>query len=319
MGKSKGEIVYFTAPGKSASFEVRLEQDTVWLTQTQMAGLFQRNQSAIARHLSNVFRSKELERKSNMQKMHSAFSDRPVTYYSLDAILSVGYRVNSKRGTQFRIWATHILKEHLVRGYSANEHRLKELRTSLRLAKNVVDRVDVTSDESRALLAVVSDYAYALDLLDDFDHRRIGMSEVQERPAVAISYDEALKVVKQLKEKFGGSDLFGREKDESLNGSLGAIMQTFEGRELYPSLEAKAAHLLYFLVKNHSFVDGNKRIAASLFLWFLERNAFLYRLDGSKRIADNALVALTIMIAASDPAEKDDIVRLTINLINWKN
>jgi prophage maintenance system killer protein len=196
---------------------------------------------------------------------------------------------------------------------------LKELRTSLRLVKKAVDRIEVTSDESRALLSVVSDYAYALDLLDDLDHRRIAVSEVQERPAVAISYDETLTVVERLKEKFGGSALFGKEKDESLKGSLGAIMQTFGGRELYPSLEAKAAPLLYFLVKNHSFVDGNKRIAAALFLWFLERNAILYRPDGAKRIADNALVALTIMIAASDPAEKDDIVGMTINLIKRKN
>jgi prophage maintenance system killer protein len=284
-----------------------------------MVDLFQRDQSVIARHLSNIFRSKELDRASNMQKMHTASSDKPVTFYSLDAIISVGYRVNSKRGTQFRTWATRVLKDHLVKGYSVNNQRLKELRTSLRLVKKVVERVDVTSDESRALLSVVSDYAYALDLLDDFDHRRIAVFELQEGTVVAISYDEAVKVVEQLREKFGGSDLFGREKDESLNGSLGAIMQTFGGRELYPSLEAKAAHLLYFLVKNHSFVDGNKRIAAALFLWFLERNAFLYRPDGTKRIADNALVALTIMIAASDPAEKDDIVGMTINLINRKN
>jgi prophage maintenance system killer protein len=319
MGMSKGEIILFSAPGGKAAVEVRLEQDTAWLTQSQMVDLFQRDQSVIARHLSNIFRSKELDRASNMQKMHTASSDKPVTFYSLDAIISVGYRVNSKRGTQFRTWATRVLKDHLVKGYSVNNQRLKELRTSLRLVKKVVERVDVTSDESRALLSVVSDYAYALDLLDDFDHRRIAVFELQEGTVVAISYDEAVKVVEQLREKFGGSDLFGREKDESLNGSLGAIMQTFGGRELYPSLEAKAAHLLYFLVKNHSFVDGNKRIAAALFLWFLERNAFLYRPDGTKRIADNALVALTIMIAASDPAEKDDIVGMTINLINRKN
>jgi prophage maintenance system killer protein len=272
--------------------------------------------------LRNVFVSKELSRKAVVAENATTAADGKtyqVEYYNLDAIISVGYRVNSQRGTQFRIWATRILKEHLVSGFTANAHRLKELRTSLRLVKNVVDRVDVNSDESRALLAVVSDYAYALDLLDDFDHRRIVVTEVQEASAVAISYEEALQVVDRLRDKFGGSNLFGREKDESLKGSLGAIMQTFGGRELYPSLEAKAAHLLYFLVKNHSFVDGNKRIAAAPFLWFLERNAFLYRPDGSKRIADNALVALTIMIAASDPVEKDDIVGLTVNLINRKN
>jgi len=319
MGNSKGEIILYKAPNKGAMLEVRLQQDTVWLTQAQMAMLFGKERSVITRHLRNVFREKELEAKSNVQKMHIAGSTKPVAMYSLDAIISVGYRVNSKRGTQFRIWATRVLREHLVLGYTANEHRLKELRTSIRLVKNVVDRLEVGSDEARALLSVVSDYAYALDLLDDFDHGRVSMPDVLEKPSVGIAYDEAKGIIERLKEKFGGSELFGQEKDESLQGSLSAVMQSFGGKTLYPSLEAKAAHLLYFLVKNHSFVDGNKRIAASLFLWFLEKNSALYRTDGTKRIADNALVALTIMVAASDPAEKNDIVGLVINLIDRKN
>jgi prophage maintenance system killer protein len=319
MQGTRGEIVLFETAGRRPALKVRLEKETVWLTQAQMAELFQRDQSVVARHLRNVFREKELDEKSTMQKTHIASSDRPVAFYNLDAIISVGYRVNSKRGTQFRIWATRVLKEHLVKGYTANEHRLKELRRSLRLVENVIRRVDVTSEEARGLLSVVTDYAYALDLLDDFDHRRIAVLEVQEKAAIGISYEEALEIVDQLRQKFGGSEFFGKEKDDSLHGSLAAVMQSFDGRDLYPSLEAKAAHLLYFLVKNHSFVDGNKRIAAALFLWFLERNGMLYRADGSKRIADNALVALTIMVAASDPVEKDDFVGMTINLINRKN
>lgn len=319
---SKGEILLFETPGNGATLEVYLEQESVWLSLNQMASLFERDKSVISRHLRNVFSSGELNRKAVVAEYATTATDGKtyhVEYFNLDAIISVGYRVNSKRGTQFRIWATQVLKEHLVKGYTANDKRLKELRQSLTLVQKVIDRVDVTTEEARALLSVVTDYAYALDLLDDFDHRRTFMAYVQEKPAVGISYEEAVEIVRQLKEKFGGTEYFGREKDESLRGSLAAVMQTYAGRDLYPSLEAKAAHLLYFIVKNHSFVDGNKRIAAALFLWFLERNGMLYRGDGSKRIADNALVALTIMVAASDPAEKEEIVGLTVNLINRKN
>jgi prophage maintenance system killer protein len=284
-----------------------------------MADLFQRDQSVIARHLRNIFKEKELDAKSNMQKMHNTLPGRPLSYYNLDVIISVGYRVNSKRGTQFRIWATRVLKDHFVKGYTANERRLAEMRQSLKLVRNVMDKVDVTTEEARALLGVVTDYTYALELLDDYDHQRLSLSGVHEKPAVGISYEEARQAVDSLREKFGGSDVFGQERDDSLRGSLAAVMQTFGGRDLYPSLESKAAHLLYFLVKNHSFVDGNKRIAASLFLWFLSKNGMLYRDDGSKRLADNALVALTIMIAASDAGEKEIIANMTINLINRKN
>jgi prophage maintenance system killer protein len=319
MGTSKGEIVFYKTPDRSTAIEVRLEQDTVWLTHTQMAELFQRERSVITRHIRNVFAEKELGQKSNVQKMHIASADRPVAFYSLDVIISVGYRVNSRRGTQFRIWATRMLRDYLVRGYAANERRLKGLRQSLKLVQNVVERLDISGDEARALLATVADYAYALDLLDDYDHQRVVPSSEEVKPALGIAYEEALDVVQRLRAKFGGSDLFGRERDDSLKGSLAAILQTFGGKDLYPSLEAKAGHLLYFLVKNHSFVDGNKRIAASLFLWFMQKNGLLYRPDGSKRLADNALVALTIMIAASDPAEKDITVNLAINLINRKN
>lgn len=250
--------------------------------------------------------------------MHIANSDRPVVFYNLDVIISVGYRVNSKRGTQFRIWATNVLRDHIVKGYTANEKRLQELRQSLQLVEHVLDRHDVTSDEAKALLRVVTDYAYALDLLDEYDHQRVRGAPVRKGIAKGISYDEARRIIDRLREKFSGSDLFGREKDDSFHSSLNAVMQTFDGKDVYPSFEEKASHLLYFLVKNHSFVDGNKRIAAALFLWFMEKNCLLYRKDGTKRIADAALVAITLMIAESPPREKDSIIRIVLHLISVK-
>ena len=209
-----------------------------------------------------------------------------------------------------------MLRDHLVRGYSVNAKRLKELQQSLKLVGQVLERYDVTSDQARALLRVVTDYASALDLLDDYDHQRVSVARLKPEEARGIDYDEAMAVIGELRRKFGGSNLFGREKDQSLRGSLGAVMQSFDGKDLYPSLEEKAAHLLYFLVKNHSFVDGNKRIAAALFLWFMEKNGALYRADGSRHIADNALVAITLMIAESNPNQKDILTKVVVNLIN---
>ena len=245
--------------------------------------------------------------------------ERQVEYFNLDAILSVGYRVNSKRGTQFRIWATRVLRDHLLQGYSVNERRLQELKQSLRIVGQVLDRYDVSSDQAQALLRVVTDYARALDILDDYDHQRVRLGAVRRGEARGIDYDEAIAIVAQLRTTYGGSELFGREKDASLRGSLGAVMQAFDGADVYPSLEEKAAHLLYFLVKNHSFVDGNKRIGAALFLWFMEKNGMLYRPDGAKRVADNALVAITLMIAESAPDQREILTRIIVELINDRN
>jgi prophage maintenance system killer protein len=259
-----------------------------------------------------------LERESVCAKFAHTADDGKVyqtDFYSLDAIISVGYRVNSVRGTQFRIWATGVLRDHLVQGYSVNATRLKELRQSLKPVGQVLDRYDVTSDQARGLLSVVTDYAAALDLLDDYDHQRVSVPPLKPRKAQAIDYKEAMAIVAELRRKFDGSALFGKEKDQSLRGSLGAVMQSFGGRDLYPSVEEKAAHLLYFLVKNHSLVDGNKRIAAALFLWFMEKNGILYRPNGSRHIADNALVAITLTIAESDPSQKDILTRVVVNLI----
>lgn len=318
-GSGGGEIVLFRAPDGTVNLDVRVERETVWLTQAQMADLFATERSVITKHLGNIFRSGELDMKSNVQKMHIAGSDRPVSFFNLDVAVSVGYRVNSKRGTQFRIWATRVLREHILKGYTVNERRLRELNQTVRLIADVVERRALSGDEATALLRVVGDYSRALDLLDDYDHQRIGVVAVTVREAAPVTHEEALRAVARLRGQFGGSDLFGREKDGSLRGSLAAVVQSFDGKDVYPSLEEKAAHLLYFLVKNHPFVDGNKRIAAALFLWFLEKNGALYRADGGKRIGDNALVAMTLLIAESRPAEKDILTRVVVNLINRRN
>ncbi len=318
VGKGRGEVVIYQSPEGGGRLEVRLEEENLWLSLNQISMLFDRDKSVISRHLRNVFREGELDRRAVVAFFATTAADGKtykVEYFNLDAILSVGYRVNSIRGTQFRIWATRVLKEHLVKGYSVNEKRLHELRQSLKLIGNVLDHTDVTSDQARALLQVVMDYSSALDLLDDYDHERLTFPPLETGEARSIDYDEARAVIGELRRKFGGSDLFGREKDQSLPGSLAAVMQSFDGRDLYPSREEKAAHLLYFLVKNHSFVDGNKRIAAALFLWFMEKNGMLYHADGSRHIADNALVAITLMIAESDPRQKDILTRMVVNLI----
>lgn len=317
-------VIYQSADGGPA-LDVRLERDTVWLSLNQLVGLFERDKSVISRHLRNVYKEGELERSATVAKNATVQIEggrevaREIEFYNLDAIISVGYRVNSKRGTQFRIWATNVLRQHLVQGYTVHERRLKELNHAVRLIADVAQRRTLSGDEATALLNVVRDYAYALEVLDDYDHQRVHLGEVSPGPVVALGLDESRLVIVRMAERFGASGLFGREKDAGLEGSLSAVMQTFDGREVYPSLEEKAAHLLYFLVKNHHFVDGNKRIAAALFLWFLEKNKALYRADGGKRIADNALVAMTLLIAESRPDEKDVLTRVVVNLINRRN
>jgi len=317
--------MYQAKDGETA-IDVRLQNDTIWLTQAQMVLLFDRDQSVISRHIKNVFKEKELDEKSNMQNMHIANSDKPINTFSLDVIISVGYRIKSQRGTQFRIWANKILKEYLIKGYSLNESRLREqneqlntLKDTVKLLNNVASSKVLSGDEAAGLLKVVTDYAYALDVLDKYDHQQLTIEGTTAKELFAINYDEAKHAIFDLKDKFGGSSLFGNEKDQSFKGSIAAIYQTFGGIDLYPSVEEKAANLLYFVVKNHSFSDGNKRIAAYLFVWFLDRNSILYRPDGSKRIADNALVALTLMIAESKSEEKEMMVKVIVNLININN
>ncbi len=323
---SKGEIAIYQTKDKKIQLEVKLEQETVWLSQEQIAKLFKTERSVITKHLGNIFHSNELDEKRNVHFLHIPFSDKPVKFYSLDVVISVGYRVNSTRATQFRIWATNVLKRHLIDGYTLNEKRLKEqtqklqaLQRAVKLIASMKDRKHLEYQEAMGLLEVISDYNYALGLLDDYDYKRLKVSHTSKEERFILSYEAALKVVEKLKEKFGGSDLFGVTRDKSFESSISSIYQTFSGKNLYPSVEEKAAHLFYFIVKNHSFVDGNKRIAASIFLWFLEKNGILHKEDGSKRIADNALVALTLMTAESKPSERDVIVTLVVNLINRNN
>ncbi len=320
--KNKGGIIVYQSKDGKTSVEVALKENTLWLNLNQIAKLFGRDKSVVSRHLNKVFSSGELEKKAVVAKNATTASDGKtyqVEFYNLDAIISIGYRVNSLRGTQFRIWATNVLKQHLIEGYSVNAKRLKELKQTIKLVGNVVEKQAISGKEAAALLKVVSDYAYALDVLDDYDYKRIKSSNVSKKKAKKINYKDAKKIIEILKKEFNESIHFGAEKDESLKSSLANVFQTYDGKDLYQSIEEKSANLLYFLVKNHSFVDGNKRIAAALFLCFLQKNNFLYRKNGSKRIADNALVAITLMIAESDPKEKNIICNVVMNLINNKN
>jgi prophage maintenance system killer protein len=330
--KEKGEVIFYQGESDSTRIEVKLENDSVWLNINQMADLFGRDKSVISRHLSNVFKEGELNwettvaKNATVQTEGSRKVNREVEYYNLDVIISIGYRVKSQRGTQFRIWANKVLRDYLTKGYAIDQKRfqeqsrqLEDLKQTVKLLGKVVENKALDSDEATGLLKVVTDYAYALDVLDRYDHQILEIEATSPKELFQITYSAAMEAIKGLKDKFGGSSLFGNEKDESFQGSLAAIYQTFGGKDLYPSVEEKAANFLYFVIKNHSFSDGNKRIAAFLFVWFLEKNGILYRADGSKKIADNALVALTLMIAESKPEEKDMMIKVVVNLINLKN
>ena len=314
--------IYKTKEGKT-QIEVKFEGDTVWLTQSQITDLFQRDRTVVTKHINNIFKEGELEEKSNVQKMHIANSDKPVVFYNLDVIISVGYRVKSKQATQFRQWATQRLKDYLVKGYAINEQKLKasqeqfnSLKQSIQLLQNVVSKKQMTSDEAVGLLKVVSEYAQALELLDQYDHQRLAIPETKKEKLQKITYKEAIEQITLWRNKQKAGKLFGNEKDKSFSSSLQTIYQTFDGGDLYLSILEKAANLLYFIVKNHSFSDGNKRIAAGLFVYFLDKNKKLYKTDGSKIIADNALVAITIMIAESKTEEKDMMIKLIVNLMS---
>ena len=319
------ELIPYKTENGMGLIEVSFNDETIWLSLNQIAMLFNRNKSVISRHISNIYEEKELDRISTVAKNATVQIERnrevrrEIEFYNLDVVISIGYRVKSQRGVQFRIWATKILKERLLQKYSASHQKDKELVRVIKLIEGITEGKELAKDEAVGLLKVITDYTYALDLLDDFDYRRIQIEETTVKEKFSITYGKAVKVIRELKSKFGSSSLFGKEKDESLKSSIGNIYQTHGGRDLYPSLEEKAAHLLYFLIKNHSFIDGNKRIGASIFLWYLKENKLLYRSDGSKRIADNALVALTLMIAESNPKEKETIVKVIVNLINKSN
>lgn len=316
-------VIYQTADGQT-SIDVRLENDTVWLSANQMAILFDRDEKTIRKHINNVFSEGELEKENNTHFLRVDGVKQPVAFYSLDVIISVGYRVKSQRGTQFRIWANKVLKEYLIKGYAVNKTLTEQHYTELKQLVNVLGRTvkaqeALTSDDALNLVEVVADYAYALDTLDKYDYQQLAVEQTTNEAKFRATYEGAMQAIEELKEKFGGSQWFANEKDDSFKSSIGQIYQTFGGQDLYPSVEEKAAMLLYLVTKNHSFNDGNKRIAATLFLWFMAGNGILYNPDGTKRLADNTLVALTLMIAESRTEEKDVMVKVVVNLINKNN
>ena len=280
-------------------------------------------------HIRNVYNEGELERSATckdflqVQNEGSRVITRKIKFYNLDVIISVGYRVKSLRGTQFRIWANRVLKEYLIKGYAVNrnakQEQLEELKRTISVMSNVLAAKSVTKDEAIGLLKVISDFAYGLDTLDRYDYQRLEISHTTSEERFKATYEGAKEALQELKRAYGASELFAREKDGSFHSTMGAIYQTFGGSDLYPSVEEKAANLLYLTVKNHSFSDGNKRIAAFLFLWFMEKNGILYREDGSRLIDNNTLVALTLMIAESRTEEKDIMTKVVVNLINKRN
>ena len=322
-------LIYQTEDGQT-QVDVRMENDTVWLTQAQMAELFQTDRTSIVRHINNIYKVEELEREATCAKIAQVQIEgnrkvtRNIPYFNLDMIISVGYRVNAKRGVKFRQWANRILKQYLVKGFVVNDRlrrdQLGELRQLVQVVGRTLQHQDITATaDGQALFDVVVDYTYALDTLDNYDYARLTIERTTSDEPFRATYENAMAEIRRLHDKFGGSKWFGNEKDDSFKSSIGQIYQTFGGEELYPSVEEKAAMLLYLVTKNHSFSDGNKRIAATLFLWFLNNNGILYRPDGTKRLADNTLVALTLMIAESRTEEKDVMVKVVVNLINQRN
>jgi len=326
------EIRIYKNPKGNTSIEVKLDNETVWLNEHQIETLFKTSRSSINRHIRNVYKAEELDEKRTcaifvqVQKEGERTVERRIKYFNLDVIIAVGYRVNSKQGTEFRIWANQLLREYLIKGFTINQEKLKkqnkqllELKETVKILSNVVSKTELSNDESKGLLEIISDYSYALDVLDKYDYQSLKIEDVTTNEIYQITYKEAIEQIQITKRVFGNSDLFGQEKDKSFRSSIATIYQTFGKVDLYPSIEEKAANLLYFIVKNHSFTDGNKRIAAFLFLYFLEKNRILRTTTGEKRIADNALVALTLMIAISKPEEKETMVKIIVNLINKNN
>ena len=317
-------VIYQTEDGKT-QLDVKLENETVWLTQAQLVQLFDSSKANVSEHIKHIYEDGELAADSTVRKFRTVQTEgkrqvgRNVTYYNLDLIISLGYRVNTKRGIQFRQWATSVLKDYLIKGYAINqrirEENYQQMVQLVRSMARTVKLQDLSKEVRNALLDVVVDYTFALDRLDDYDYQRLSIPESSTEEKFHATYEGAMKVLAELREKFGGSGLFANEKDDSFKSSIGQIYQTFGGQDLYPTVEEKAAMLLYLVTKNHSFSDGNKRIAATLFLWFMNENGILYDDMHNKRIDDATLVALTLLIAESRPEEKDTMIKVVVNLI----
>lgn len=317
-------VIYQTEDGKT-QLDVKLENETVWLTQAQLVQLFDSSKANVSEHIKHIYEDGELAADSTVRKFRTVQTEgkrqvgRNVTYYNLDLIISLGYRVNTKRGIQFRQWATSVLRDYLIKGYAINqrirEENYQQMVQLVRSMARTVKLQDLSKEVRNALLDVVVDYTFALDRLDDYDYQRLSIPESSTEEKFHATYEGAMNVLAELREKFGGSGLFANEKDDSFKSSIGQIYQTFGGQDLYPTVEEKAAMLLYLVTKNHSFSDGNKRIAATLFLWFMNENGILYDDMHNKRIDDATLVALTLLIAESRPEEKDTMIKIVVNLI----
>ena len=310
----KNEIILFE--NQDVKLEVNMNGETVWLTQDQMAKLFGKDRTVITRHINNIFKDGELEKKSNVQKMHIANSDKPVSLYSLDVIISIGYRVKSQNGVIFRKWANKVLKDYLLKGYAVNQKRLEYLEKTIKLI-DIAGRMDteLKTAEAKEIIKVINNYSNALNLLDDYDHKRI-IKPSGTKDNKKITYEDCLNVISKLKFN-SDSNLFALERDEGLKEVIGTIYQSFDGKDLYPTIEEKAANFLYLITKNHTFIDGNKRIAATLFIYFLEFYNILYNENG-QIIDNNTLVAITLLIAQSNPKEKDILIDLVMNFLNYE-
>lgn len=322
---NKGEIIIYQTPDGNTQLDVKLDNENVWINRQQMSELFDRDIKTIGKHINNA-QKEELNNISVVAKFATTATDGKtyqMEYYNLDMVISIGYRVKSNRGVQFRIWANSVLKEYLIKGYAINQNakaeQLEDLKRTVKLLSNVIDSKALSADEATGLLRVITDYTYALDTLDRYDYQKLEIERTTTEEPFKANYDNAMEAIFVLRDKFGSGGLFGNEKDQSFKSSISTIYQTFGGEELYPSIEEKAAMLLYLVTKNHSFSDGNKRIAAFLFLWFLEQNGILYRSDSTRLIENNTLVALTLMIAESRTEEKDIMVKVVVNLINKNN
>ena len=326
----ENQIEIYKSSDNQIELQVSLDNETVWLNRNQLATLFDRDIKTIGKHINNLFSEGELSKTAVVANFATTAIDGKtyqVDHYNLDVIISVGYRVKSKQGTQFRQWATQRLKDYLVQGYAINEKRLKEakgkfqdLNNAVKLAAKAGNSDLLTTQEAKGILGVIEQYAYALETLDKYDHQKLTIETLSEQTEIQkLTYESAIEQIKIWRDFQKAGNLFGNEKDQSFKSSLETIYQTFDEIDLYPTIEEKAANLLYFVVKNHSFSDGNKRIAAGLFIYFLSVNNKLLNEFGTKRIGDNALVAITIMIAESKSEEKDTMVKLVVNLINSNN
>ncbi len=321
---SKGKVVIYKSPQNEVEVKVCFEKETVWLRQEEIARLYGKDRTVISKHVNKIFEDKEVELKSNVQKMHLANSDKPVSFYSLDVILAVGYRTNSSRAIHFRKWATSVLKKYLLAGYAVNEKLLQEEKDKLKGLQETISflreksKDKLLAGQEQEIFNILANYSKTLTLLEQYDKEKL-VTVQSGKGKYILEYNETKQIIERIKAeliiKKEASELFGQESGEKLKGILGSIYQTFDRKELYPSLEEKSAHLLYFLIKDHPFIDGNKRIASFLFVYFLDKNNYLYRPSGEKKVNDNALTALVLLIAVSDPREKDKLVKIITNLL----